>query len=135
MAGDRYSNTSTPTTPCWRPLPLEADSKLVLLLLRPKPLLLAVRVVSTRMVTRPVPWMPGPGGTLHRSTVWETISDWDIFCAPTNHTHETNNVHGRGVRSMRGTRCQRIYMYVYICMVANHSFNGLVDQKSTLITA
>lgn len=46
---------------------------LVLLLLRRRPP--GRGGICTRMSTCPVPSMPGPGGTLHRSTVWDTISD------------------------------------------------------------
>lgn len=73
FTGHRYSNISTPATPCWRPR--DPASKVLALLLRRKTAD-EREGTSTRMATRPVPSAPGPGGTLQRTTVWDTISDF-----------------------------------------------------------
>lgn len=76
VAGHRYSNMSTPgPPPCWRSRDPESKATLLVLLLRRRPT--ADREgTSTRMATRPVPSTPGPGGTLQRRTVCDTISDF-----------------------------------------------------------
>lgn len=74
FAGHRYSKISTPGPPCWRSRDPESKATLLALLLRRRPIN-ERHGTSTRMATRPVPSMPGPGGTLQRRTVCETISD------------------------------------------------------------
>lgn len=104
FAGHRYSNTSTP--PGWRPpappRDPESNMTLLVLLLRrrpPAPVDEGREGASTRMATRPVPSTPGPGGTLQRKTVCDTISD----CTPATRSRSTRRGEGRregvGVRS------------------------------------
>lgn len=72
VEGHRYSNMSS----CCRSREPESKATLLVLLLRRRPVN-EREGISTRMATRPVPSMPGPGGTLQRRTVCDTISDCD----------------------------------------------------------
>lgn len=76
VTGHRYSNMSTPGAPCWRSRDPESKATLLVLLLRRRPAdVEREEGTSTRTATRPVPSMPGPGGTLQRRTVCDNISD------------------------------------------------------------